>query len=80
MRDRPCREGKVGAAGQQLLDQIRGQVDLDLERDIGHFGFQRRNEGRQAACSRDLPRADPHHAARLVEPAAAEQGELHVAQ
>ena len=80
MRDRPGGEGDIGAPRQQLLDQVGGEIDFNLQPDIGHVGLQPRDKGRDTARRRDLPRADPHHPACLAVTAAAEQRDLHVAQ
>src|SRR3546814_3448002 len=73
-------ESHVGATGEQLLDQIGGEVDFDLEPDVRHIGLQPRDEGGKATRRRDLARADPNHPVRLAIAAAAEQRILHVAR
>src|SRR3546814_4968919 len=66
VRDRSGGESHVGAARQKLLDQVGGEVDFDLEADIGHIGLQPRDKGGKAARRRDLARTDAHHPARLA--------------
>src|SRR3546814_6509260 len=77
---RPRGESHVGATGEQLLDQVRGEVDFDLEPDVRHIGLQSRDEGGKATRRRDLARADPNHPARLAIAAAAERSEEHTSE
>src|SRR3546814_13048572 len=71
-------ESHVGATGEQLLDQVRGEVDFALEPDVRHIGLQSRDEGGKATRRRDLASADPNPPARLALAAAGKKHNLHV--